>query len=158
MQEALYTKAQFQADVAALDEFKGDLRRRLADHQISGLEVLRMERELDALRLVFKKRFSAHGSIFGALKNAKRAVVAAPDDPEAVRKLRFLRMLAAGILEGTEREAHQEPELVEAAPPVEWPLVRRNALGFLEQREAGRWLPVSEEHVAALERVQWRQG
>lgn len=126
----LYTKSMLVKDLAELEHIRCGARQALARNDLGGFNNLNViVAQCDTAEKRCRARYAENATTFGALRKAKFELANATrrgDGPEMARlgkKKRFLSMLVAQILEGTEKplvlgEVEVEPSIVTDVPKV----------------------------------------
>jgi len=121
--EEVYTKAQYESDMAHCAELKHEALHLVSEKKMDGFLYLEAERALNRAEEEFKKRWAQSQALLGALRINKIKLARSHNAEEIdllTVKIRYLKMLAGKILEGSMPVPLREP----LAAPKEWPWIK----------------------------------
>lgn len=120
--EEVYTKAEYESDMEHCAELKREALHMVSEAKMDGFLYLEAERAVNRAEASFKERWARSQALLGALRVNKLKLARSKDADEIDRltiKVRYLKMLAGKILEGSMPPPVREP----LGSPKEWPWV-----------------------------------
>ena len=174
MNDALYTKVQFQNDLAVLEAAKHLARTKVADGGAQGLWLLNVEYQLSTLEREYRRRWADSQRILGAYRGRKAQLESIQAhlqsnpsceecihaEPGLTRKVRYLKFMTGQILEGSMRQLEIDAAPEDAGVPLTWARERdsKRRAAFMPDCEyelctGGAWRPVHRDELPS--RVKW---
>lgn len=119
----MYTKAQYESDMEHCAELKREALHLVSEAKMDGFLYLEAERAVNRAEADFKERWAKSQALLGALRVNKIKLARSKDAAEIdmlEKRVRYLKMLAGRILEGSMPIPLREP----LPAPKEWPWVK----------------------------------
>jgi hypothetical protein len=138
----LYTKVEYQRDLASVAESRAAALGEVANGTLDGFKFLERERLCDRLVKLLKAKWSRSTLVFSALRAARQELALCCDGDEIkrlTRKVNYLKMLCAKVLDGTTKPDSVPLEVEPDPDALRWRQV--HGVGYVVF-EDGDWRPI----------------